>query len=37
MPNDTVAGQLLLANLKQRMPELEALLQHAQSHWGYEA
>src|ERR1044071_4524327 len=36
MPNDTVAEQLLLANIKQHMPELEALLQQAQSHWGYE-
>ena len=36
MANDTDAEQLLLANIKQRVPELEKLLQHAQSHWGYE-
>lgn len=28
--------QLLLANIKERMPSLEALLKRAQSHWEYE-
>lgn len=28
--------QLLLSNIKERMPSLEALLKRAQSHWEYE-
>ncbi|MGZ5440666.1 MAG: hypothetical protein ACXW31_08470 [Thermoanaerobaculia bacterium] len=37
MPSDTAAEHLLLSNIKQRMPELETLLERAQSHWEYEA
>ena len=36
MPGDTAAEQLLLSNIKQRMTELETLLERARSHWEYE-
>jgi hypothetical protein len=36
MAMDAAAEALLLSNVKQRMPELEALLTRASSHWEYE-
>lgn len=36
MTNDHTAEQLLLANIKQHLPELEALLGRTRSHWEYE-
>ncbi len=36
MPSDKAAEQRLLSNIKQRMAELETLLERAQSHWEYE-
>jgi hypothetical protein len=36
MALDTTAEQRLLANIKERLPELEALLERARSHWEYE-
>jgi glucan biosynthesis protein len=36
MAPDTAAEQQLLANIKARLPELEALLERARSEWEYE-
>jgi len=36
MSMNTAAEQQLLANIKERLPELEALLERARSHWQYE-
>ena len=36
MAMDKAAEQLLLSNIKQRLPELAALLKRAQSHWEFE-
>ena len=36
MSMDRAAEQQLLANIKQHLPELEALMERAQSHWEYE-
>jgi hypothetical protein len=36
MAMDTAAEQLLLDNIQSRLPELEALLERAQSEWEYE-
>ena len=33
---DIAAEQTLLANIRQRLPELEALLERSRSHWDYE-
>lgn len=36
MPYDATYEQRLLANIKQQLPDLETLLQRANSHWEYE-